>query len=146
MNNSNTLWKGTRQKRQVVTKLFSPQWSNAKVFYCNADSFSKLQLKKLKLKKNSDTVKRKLMKFAMNFISSQTCVTFEENCTISTRIKFVDSTFCASYVGMINSVQEIYFPDWCMRVSSCILGFGEILHENNYFKSNIFSLDPPFTN
>ncbi|CAA98503.2 Zinc metalloproteinase nas-16 [Caenorhabditis elegans] len=62
------------------------------------------------------------MKFAMNFISSQTCVTFEENCTISTRIKFVDSTFCASYVGMINSVQEIYFPDWCMR-------FGSAVHE-----------------
>nr|Q21179.1 RecName: Full=Zinc metalloproteinase nas-18; AltName: Full=Nematode astacin 18; Flags: Precursor [Caenorhabditis elegans] len=82
--------------------------SSAKLLYCFDSSFS--------------TEKRELMLFSMNFISSQTCVTFEENCSIPNRVQLVNGKGCSSYIGMNNIVQHLTFNDTC-------IDFGTAVHE-----------------
>ena len=71
----------------------------------------------------------------MSFISSQTCVTFEESSTAQHRIRFMNDGGCASYIGMNGGEQQLWFGDGCTIVSWVTGQWAEFYQEVGSRKS-----------
>ncbi|EFP06787.1 hypothetical protein CRE_11193 [Caenorhabditis remanei] len=108
---------GKRAKRQI-TKIWN-KWPNAKVYYFFDSAFTSL--------------KRELIRNAMSFISSQTCVTFEESSTAQHRIRFMNDGGCASYIGMNGGEQQLWFGDGCTIFGTAV---HEIMHTLGIFHTH----------
>uniref|UniRef100_A0A1I7TX13 Zinc metalloproteinase n=1 Tax=Caenorhabditis tropicalis TaxID=1561998 RepID=A0A1I7TX13_9PELO len=108
---------GKRVKRQI-TKIWK-KWPNGKVYYYFEPSFTDL--------------KKQLMATAMTYISSQTCITFEQSTTASNRLKFLNDGGCASYVGMLGGEQALWFGDGCAIFGTAV---HEIMHSLGIFHTH----------
>ncbi|EGT46507.1 hypothetical protein CAEBREN_23641 [Caenorhabditis brenneri] len=108
---------GKRVKRQITTRW--KKWTNGKVYYYYESAFTDL--------------KRQLMKTAMAYISSQTCVTFQESSTATNRLKFTNDGGCASYIGMNGGEQPLWFGDGCTIFGTAV---HEIMHTLGIFHTH----------
>lgn len=69
----------------------------------------------------------------MAYISSMTCVTFQESSSATNRIKFLNTGGCASYIGMKGGEQEIWFGDGCEIFGTAV---HEIMHTLGVFHTH----------
>ncbi|CAI2353801.1 unnamed protein product [Caenorhabditis sp. 36 PRJEB53466] len=108
---------GKRGKRQI-TKVWS-KWPNNLVYYYFDSDVTDL--------------KQTLIRSAMEFISSLTCVSFTESSTATNRIKFVNTGGCASYIGMNGGEQTLWFGDGCEIFGTAV---HEIMHTLGIFHTH----------
>ncbi|PIO69179.1 astacin [Teladorsagia circumcincta] len=120
----------TRHKRQL--DIVAPRWPGNRLYY-SFDASINARF-------------RKIVKQALDFISSRTCITFTQDATAPDRVRVFSGSGCWSSIGMIGGVQDLSLGKGCDQLNVVLLpvsmlppGCGEILVATAAWKKKTFT-------
>ncbi|CAI2354282.1 unnamed protein product [Caenorhabditis sp. 36 PRJEB53466] len=82
------------------------------------------------------TIMQQIVKDAMTFLETRTCITFKENSTATNRVKIINGVGCYSSVGMLGGEQTLSLGSGCELVGTAA---HELSHTLGVFHSQMRS-------